>query len=318
MIDALPDPLTPAGCDLRNFDGFLLNVERLLASELWALATPEEFKCAVALWCRAWKQVPCASLPDDDAILASYSGAGRRWLKVKSMALRGFQKCNDGRLYHATLAEDALRAMGAKEKNALRTKKATEARKKTNRDVDRDGHRDVDRNGHRDVDRNVGAEGNVTRSQYSTVQRKKESKNITTTVSDASAREPRAVLLPLDRLAGILKIDHATLHRRPKFAEFPGIFHDWKTAGCDPESDIWPTIERLAKRSKDIGSPRFFEAAIFKARDDRAASEPTELERWTKRVEGYYLDGFWHEQWGPEPAQPGCLAPAELLKSNAA
>lgn len=115
MTDARPDPLVPAEVDLRDLDGFMLNVERLLASELWALSTGEELKAALGLWCRAWKQLPAASLPNNDRILASFaSSSPARWPKLKDMAMRGFVLCSDGRFYHRVLAEDALRAWDRK------------------------------------------------------------------------------------------------------------------------------------------------------------------------------------------------------------
>lgn len=102
--------MVPPGTDVRTLDGFMLNVERLLASELWALSTGEELKAALGLWCRAWKQVPAGSLPNDERVLASFSGAASRWPKVRAMALHGFVKCSDGRLYHPVLCEDVRRA----------------------------------------------------------------------------------------------------------------------------------------------------------------------------------------------------------------
>lgn len=105
-----PPPPVPIDVDVRDLDGFMLNVERLLASELVALGTPEECWAALMLWCRAWKQVPAGSLANDERILASFSGAGKRWPKVRQMALRGFVLCSDGRLYHKVLCEDVRRA----------------------------------------------------------------------------------------------------------------------------------------------------------------------------------------------------------------
>ena len=106
----LPDPPVPADCDLSALPGFMLDVDRLLASELVAIGTPEECWAALMLWCRAWKQVPAGSLPNDDRVLASFSGAGRRWPKVREVALHGFMLCSDGRLYHRFLCQDVLRA----------------------------------------------------------------------------------------------------------------------------------------------------------------------------------------------------------------
>jgi hypothetical protein len=135
-----PCPLVPAHTDVRDLDGFMMNVERMLASELWALSTGEEFKAAFALWMRAWKQMPAGSLPDDERVLAAFSGAGKRWPKVRGMALRGFVRCTDGRLYHRVLCEDVVRAAEKKRQYRERTKAATEARLLRQRNVDRNEH----------------------------------------------------------------------------------------------------------------------------------------------------------------------------------
>jgi len=138
---SLPDPFTTPDVDLRDFDGFMMNVEKLLASELWAVSTGEEFKAAMGLWCRAWKQVPAGSLPNDERVLASFSGAGIRWKKVREIAIRGFVLCSDGRLYHTTLCEDANRAYAKKMERRERTKAATQARQAA-----RNAERNVQRN----------------------------------------------------------------------------------------------------------------------------------------------------------------------------
>src|SRR5690349_16951700 len=109
-MEETPAPFVSADIDVRDLDGFMLNVERLLASELVAIGTPEECWAAFMLWCRAWKQLPGGSLPNDDRILASFSGAGKRWRKVRDIALHGFVLCSDGRLYHRFLCAEAQRA----------------------------------------------------------------------------------------------------------------------------------------------------------------------------------------------------------------
>lgn len=106
----LPEPFVDGDVDLHTLPGFMLNVHRLLFSELWALSNGEEFKAAVGLWCHAFQQIPAGSLPDDDRILAAFSGAGRKWNSVKQMALRGFVKCADGRLYHRVLCAEVKQA----------------------------------------------------------------------------------------------------------------------------------------------------------------------------------------------------------------
>jgi hypothetical protein len=110
-VTELPEPLVPPACDCRDLDGFMLNVERLMASELVALSTHEEIAAALFLWCRAWKQHPAASLPDDDKVLASFARLPlARFKKIKGAALRGFVRCSDGRLYHRVLAAEAINA----------------------------------------------------------------------------------------------------------------------------------------------------------------------------------------------------------------
>ncbi|WP_268798035.1 DUF1376 domain-containing protein [Pseudomonas huanghezhanensis] len=110
--DVLPDPFVPAGVDLAGMAFMPLDVSRVLDSDLFALSTGEEFKAAVALWCKSWMQVPAGSLPNNDRVLAHLSGANSRWAKLKVQALHGWQLCSDGRLYHAVIAEKALTAWG--------------------------------------------------------------------------------------------------------------------------------------------------------------------------------------------------------------
>jgi hypothetical protein len=118
---ALPAPLTPADCDLRDFQYMELDVRRLRDSEFAAGVSGEAFRAGVLLWCAAWHQVPAASLPDNDTELANLAGYGRvvkEWRKVKEDALGGFVKCSDGRLYHAVIAEKAVSAYAAKRNHA--------------------------------------------------------------------------------------------------------------------------------------------------------------------------------------------------------
>lgn len=107
----LPDPLVPPHVDLRDLDGFMLNTERLLASELIAIGSGDEIRAALILWARSWKQLPAASLPDDDRVLAGFAMVSpAKWKRIRSGALHGFTPCSDGRLYHRVLAKEALSA----------------------------------------------------------------------------------------------------------------------------------------------------------------------------------------------------------------
>ena len=120
----------------------------------------------------------------------------------------------------------------------------------------------------------------------------------------------------LDRLARALAIDHKSLHRHPKLARFPELYHEWLQYGCDPESEIWPTIEKLAKRSGAISSPWFFDSAIRKARDSRISPLVAEVtpDRWRQRLRGFRDRENWDDaEWGARPGEIGCRVPADLL-----
>lgn len=114
-MSVFPDPPVDPEVDVRDLDGFMLNVERLMASELVALSSHEVIAAALFLWCRAWKQLPAASLPDDERVIAAFARLPLpRFRKLKAEILRGFVKCSDGRLYHKVLAVEAVAAFARK------------------------------------------------------------------------------------------------------------------------------------------------------------------------------------------------------------
>ncbi len=127
MSDAPPPPV-PQAADLRGLPFMPLDVVRLMDSDLFALSTGDEFKAAVALWCKSWTQLPAGSLPNDDRVLAHLSGAGNRWRKVKGMALRGFILCSDGRLYHPVVCEKAAEAWTMRQRQRERSARGNDIR----------------------------------------------------------------------------------------------------------------------------------------------------------------------------------------------
>lgn len=111
------EPLTPADCDLRNFQYMPLDCGRLRDSDLASESTGDEFRAAVMLWCASWHQVPAASLPNSDKTLAKLAGFGhvvKEWLRVKAGAMRNWILCTDGRWYHPVVAEKAREAWHSK------------------------------------------------------------------------------------------------------------------------------------------------------------------------------------------------------------
>lgn len=152
-----PDPLTHPDCDLRNFSWMPLDVGWLRDSDITAVLSADAFRAAMFLWCASWHQIPAASIPNDDRILAKLAGYGRdleSWIKVRDEALHGFIECSDGRLYHPLIAEKALEADDQRKRQKERTQKATEARRGVKRDVERNDDRDDSKLGNRHRVRN--------------------------------------------------------------------------------------------------------------------------------------------------------------------
>jgi len=117
LEQSLPEPLTPHGCDLRDFHFMPLMVAQFRDSDLAADETPEVCWAAMLIQAASWHQLPAGSIPDDDnwlAKTANYRMRGktdRAWKRVRQGALHGWIKCNDGRLYHPDVAQkvhDAL------------------------------------------------------------------------------------------------------------------------------------------------------------------------------------------------------------------
>lgn len=123
----LPEPLTPAGCDLRDFPHTPMFRARLFGSSFHAQATDAEWRAGVTLWLKSWDQVPAGSLPENDIELCRLAELARdlkMWSKLREGAMRGWCLCNDGRLYHPVVAEGVNTAIEAKLKQRLKTAKA--------------------------------------------------------------------------------------------------------------------------------------------------------------------------------------------------
>ncbi|WP_322073352.1 hypothetical protein [Burkholderia cepacia] len=120
----LPNPLTPADCDLRNFREMPIDVPRLLGSDLVHDESPEACWSAMLLWCVSWHEIPAGSMPDNDEWLAKRAGYWHKgkldptWHDVRDGALHGWIKCSDGRLYHPVLAEKANASWFSKHRHA--------------------------------------------------------------------------------------------------------------------------------------------------------------------------------------------------------
>ena len=122
-----PEPMTSPECDLRGMPYMPLDLVTLFDSDLYALSTGDEFKAALTLWGKSFYQVPAGSLPSDDRLLEHLSGS-RKWKAVRDMAMRGWVKCSDGRLYHRTVAQKVKEAWDSRLARRERTEAARAAR----------------------------------------------------------------------------------------------------------------------------------------------------------------------------------------------
>ncbi len=126
----IPDPMTPADCDLRDFPFMPLEVQRLRRSKAWLVAKrdPAIAFYMINLWAASWHEVPAASIEDDDDVLCDLAACDPKvWPKVREKALRGWVKCSDGRLYHPVVAEKALDSWARKRAQREKTEAARQA-----------------------------------------------------------------------------------------------------------------------------------------------------------------------------------------------
>ncbi len=125
--DQSPEPLTPPEGDLRDFSFTPMYRARLFGSAFHARANDGEWRAGVTLWLKSQDQVPAGSLPDDDVELCRLAELGRdtkTWKKLREGALRGWDRCSDGRLYHPVVAEITLKQWIQKLDQLKRTIKA--------------------------------------------------------------------------------------------------------------------------------------------------------------------------------------------------
>lgn len=127
----LPAPLVPPDVDLRGMPFMPLMGDRLFKSTTWLEATSDAKVAALRLWWHSFAhEVPAASLPDSDHLLAAHAGLTiRAWRRVKAQAMRGWILCSDGRWHHGVVAELALEAWGGRLRNREKVRKSRERKR---------------------------------------------------------------------------------------------------------------------------------------------------------------------------------------------
>jgi hypothetical protein len=296
------EPLTESGLDLRDFPYMPLDVVRLRDSESAILSSGEEFRAAVILWCAAWHQVPAASLPNDDRLLANLAGFGRdveAWKALREGALRGFVQCSDGRLYHPVIAEKAKEADQKRRSQRKRTEAATASRKDTQeRNVEMNNKRNVDVT--LDVTLSKGREG------------KGEEEN----------KDSRRVIDPTsDDFEEFWKAYPKRKGDNPRKSALKA-FNSAVRAGADPK-EIIAGVRLAAARNADKIGTEFIPQAVKWLRDERwkdhlaRAPDPPRAEvDWPALVSTFKRTGIWPANFGPQPGFSGCRAPPATLSEQ--
>jgi len=109
----LPAPLVPSNTDLTQFPFMMVEVQKFLKSDTWYAAGENSLIAYVSvnLWFKSFHQIPASSLPNDDGKLAKIADCSlKKFQSVKSVVMKGWILCSDGRLYHKTVAERVLDA----------------------------------------------------------------------------------------------------------------------------------------------------------------------------------------------------------------
>jgi hypothetical protein len=106
----MTEPLVPAEVDLRGMTFMPLFGDRLFKSTMWIETGAMARNAALQLFWHAYAhEVPAASLPDNDRVLAELAGLPlKSFRRVREQAMRGWIRCSDGRFYHPVVAEIAL------------------------------------------------------------------------------------------------------------------------------------------------------------------------------------------------------------------
>lgn len=316
-----PAPLTDPDCDCRGLPFMPLEVTRLRDSDLVMLSTGDEFKAAVMLWSAAWLQVPAASLPDDDRILAKLSTYPMtEWLAIKEQALRGFVKCSDGRLYHPVIADHAETAFlkrkgqGEKANSRWAKERARKAAAETAPEAMEDAPAD--------------AIAHATASAPAMQGTVKGTEKISDAYASSVAAEPatasdiRTAFDAWNRLAGSLGLPKARSLDEGRRKAIRARLSDggltaWRQALAAVERSplCRGETERGWRADLDfVCQPKSWRRLLegFYGCDNAPAKIASAMPDWRIALQ-MAREGKWSPSWGPKPSEPGCLAPPPIL-----
>lgn len=317
----LPAPLAPLDCDCRGLPFMPLEVSRLVDSDLTALSTGDEFKAAVLLWARSWSEIPAASLPDDDRILARKAGYSlAEWRDLKEMALRGWVRCADGRLYHPVIADLAV---------AASAKRKGQAAKATSRWAKAKAAQTSQTAAAMPPDMPQQPESDATASECDTAA-DATAMQVKGTVEGTvpPLRPPKGPNARSVRKADVEAIWTVTPRpgrERSSKADLERALRAALSRGREPHEVLAGVRAYYASEQATKNGGEFAKGVHRIIENDRWASfvsdaaagtngvDP-EAQRWRGRVGEFSRNRWWEEtNWGPKPGKPGCEAPRAVL-----
>lgn len=115
VSNTLPDPPYPADTQSKGW-WFNIDMPRIRQSDTWALCPREIRPWLLLLWCTAWDQRPCGSLPPEPLLIAARIEMPETlFVTHQSSMLRGWIRHADNRLYHHVITEQVLHVLKLRE-----------------------------------------------------------------------------------------------------------------------------------------------------------------------------------------------------------
>jgi hypothetical protein len=326
-----PAPLTPADCDLRGLEFMPLEIGRLLDSDTYSLSTGDEFKAAFTLWLKSWLQVPAASIPADERLQARLAGVSvTDWRGLAERALHGWQLCSDGRLYHPVIAEKALTAWLERLTYQERSAKGNAVRYGREPDSATFAKASADGLGclFRLNPKLAAKYGKLPQGEETAPSRSpppilQGGKNAPKGKGKGKGKLPpvgAATAAPADPnkeawQRGVAILTTAGLKETAARAFFGKLLKDNVLEG----RDLLPSVVKA--EGLGTADPHGYLSKAARAVAGRRGAQTTAAptcdewtnDHWRVAVRDYRAGQGWSEAWGPNPDQPGCRAPDELL-----
>jgi len=319
--------MTSERVDLTDFQYMPLFIGRLQKSKAWLRCKrqPELAFYMLNLWLRSWHEIPAGSIENDDDVLSDAAMCSpEKWDKIRDKVLAGWEIGEDGRLRHPVVGEIADKCWA--DKQEYRRNKEAERLRKAAKRAQPSGGNDPDRpdmSGGCPADNCKTDDGNTPENPL----------KVSVSVSVRDTSKTRATEIDSDEKQRRFDLVREAMNIHPDDPSWNAI-HEWVRVwtlrGADFEADVLATVVQMMSKKAKTWTPRslnYFDETVqqnFDARVRRAeapAPESTlppapfdpETAKWEARLYGYRENDAWEPQWGPEPGQPGCRVPPQLL-----